>query len=190
MPELKVAFIEDRALGVDVDERECEELAVELKRTKRTNQQAENDARTILSIYSLRERDNESGNAGIFGFKTWWLSKDTQTFRAVTACFKEKNLVSCYLRADFLLNYIALSSRSCNASKVFDQMFPTLIGVSLSHHVTKEMSHGVHNAIDQHKNLSPARVKAIMGSLSTQLMTDGPKGAKLKACLNQAFDKG
>lgn len=188
--EFKVAFIDDRALGVEVDRDDLEALNTELKKTKRSSQQAENDARTILSIYAMRERDNESGAAGIFGFKTWWLSKDTLTFRAVSTCFKDKHLVSCYLRPDFLLNYIALSARRGQATKVFDQMFPTLIGVSLSHHVSKELSHGVHEAIDKHRALSPSRVRAIMGSLSTQLMTDGcPKGARLEEFLEEEFKK-
>ena len=88
----------------------------------------------------------------------------TQTLLSLlSACFKDKHLVSCYLRPDFLLNYIALSARRGYATKVFDQLFPTLIGVSLSHHVPKELSHGVHQAIHNHKSLSPSRVRAIYG---------------------------
>ena len=160
-----------------------------MEKLKRTKHQAENDARTILTIYGLRESDNETGKAGIFGFRTWWLSMDTRTQRAVTTCFKDRGLVNCYLRPDFLLNYIALSARGSSASKVFDQMFPTLIGVSLSHHVTEEMSQGVHDAIKRHKDLSAARVKAIIGSLSTQLMTEvaAGRGRRLRHVLDEAF---
>ncbi|MFY9271180.1 MAG: hypothetical protein WAO55_15665 [Candidatus Manganitrophaceae bacterium] len=70
-------------------------------------------------------------------------------------------------------------------------MFPTLIGVGLSHHITPELSHGVHKAIKKHKELSTARVKAVIGSLSTQLMTDGSfKGTQLRHILDDAFKKG
>jgi hypothetical protein len=125
----------------------------------------------------------------MFGFRTWWLSRDTTTHRAVTSCFKGEQLASCYLRPDFLLTYIALSSKARSASKVFDAMFPTLIGVSLSHHVTPELSQGVHDAILVHKGLSSARVKSVLGSLSTRLMSDPTlKGRKLKHLLDSAFD--
>jgi hypothetical protein len=67
-------------------------------------------------------------------------------------------------------------------------MFPTLIGVSLSHHVTSELSQGVHEAILAHKELSSTRVKAVIGSLSTRLMSDTSlKGKKLKHALDAAF---
>ncbi len=189
--EFGIQFVDDAALGVDIDSKSLSTLAAELEKLKQTTKQAENDARTILGIYASREKNNESGSAGVFGYKTWWLSKDTTTHRAVISCFKNKQHVSCYLRPDFLVNYIALSARSGHASKVFDQMFPTLIGVSLSHHVTPELSHGVHNAIKKHKEMSAARVKAVIGSLSTRLMTDGGlKGKHLRHVLDDAFDKG
>ncbi len=189
--EFGIEFVDDAALGVDIDPAKLSSLAAELKKVKRTTKQAENDARTILSIYALREKNNELGSSGVFGYKTWWLSKDTTTHRAVISCFKDKQHVSCYLRPDFLLNYIALSARSGHASKVFDQMFPTLIGVSLSHHVTPELSRGVHNAIRKHKQMSPARVKAVIGSLATRLMTDGGlKGKQLRHVLDDALTKG
>ena len=189
--EFGIEYVDDGALGFTMDKEKCATLVTELVKLKRTAHQAENDARTVLTIYGLREKDNESGKAGIFGFRTWWLSMDTTTHRAVTTCFKDRKLVSCYLRPDFLLHYIALSARSSSASKVFDQMFPTLIGVSLAHHVTDEMSHGVHDAIKRHKDLSSARVKAVIGSLSTQLMTEAAsgKGKRLRHVLDDAFSK-
>lgn len=188
--EFGIQYIDDPSLGVQIDAKQISALASELEKYKQTKQQAENDARTILGIYALRVKNNEVGTAGIFGCQTWWLSKDTTTHRAVRLCFKDKQFVSCYLRPDFLLNYIALSARSGHATKVFDQMFPTLIGVTLSHHVTTELSQGIHEAIKAHSELSAARVKAVIGSMSTRLMTDGNlKGKQLKHILDEAFEK-
>jgi hypothetical protein len=190
--EFGIRFIEDGALGVEIEDSRLQSLTQELEKLKQTHRQAESDARTILTIYGLREKNNETGTAGIFGFKTWWLSKDTTTHRAVTACFHESKLVSCYLRPDFLLNYIALAGKSGTASKVFDQMFPTLIGVGLSHHVSPEVGAAVQYAIQKHKETSSSRVKAIIGGLSTKLMTEGGagKGKQLRHMLDEAFKHG
>jgi hypothetical protein len=188
--EFAIEYVDDAALGIQIDADRARALSEELEKHKRTKQQASNDAKTILTTYGRREKDNEANSAGIFGFRTWWLSKDTTTHRAVRSCFRDRLLTSCYLRPDFLLNYIALSSRAGSASKVFDVMFPTLIGVSLSHHVTPELSRGVHNAILEHKELPTARIKAVIGSISTRLMSDPSlTGKKLKHALKVAFSK-
>jgi hypothetical protein len=175
--ELGIQFVEDEALGVKLDETEIAMLSEELKQLKPTEHQAKNDAKTILTIYALRKKDNEAGKNGAFGYSTWWLSKDTTTYRAVLNCYKKSPRVSCYLRPDFLLNYITLSANRRQANKVFDKMFPTLIGISFSHHVTPEVCEVVHQAVLSHKDLAASRVKAVVANMSTMLMT-------------QAYNKG
>jgi len=186
--EFGIQSISDQALGVQVASSKLKALSAELQKHKKTSIQATNDAKTILTILALREKNNEFGDGGIFGLKSWWLSKDTWTHRAVTKCFKPDKPVSCYLRPDFLLNYIALSDRANTASKVFDEMFPTLIGVSLSHHVTDDMSKAVHDVIKSHKGLSTSRLKAAIATSTTRLMTDGApkKQRQLRHILEEA----
>jgi hypothetical protein len=188
--EFGIEYVSDGALAVTVPGGKLMALSTELQKRKRTARQAESDSKTILTIYALREKHNESGTAGIFGYKTWWLSKDTTTHKAVKACFTDKALVSCYLRPDFLLNYIALSKRTGGATKVFDQMFPTLIGVGLSHHVTEEINVAVRAAISKHKALGSSRIKAVIGGMSTKLMTEASAsrgGKPLRHYLDEAF---
>jgi hypothetical protein len=189
--EFGIEFLDDAALGVRIDGTAHKTLTDELRQLKRTQRQAENDGTTILTIYALREKNNESGSGGVFGFRTWWLSKDTTTHRAVKRAFKNKPLISCYLRPDFLLNYVALSTRSRAAGKVFDQMFPTLMGVGLSHHVSEELNETVHKSIQRHRELSSSRVKAVIGGMSTRLMTEANagRGKQLRHILEEAFDK-
>jgi phytoene/squalene synthetase len=57
-------------------------------------------------------------------------------------------------------------------------MFPTLVGVSISHHVDDGVSKAVHEAIREHKNLSPSRIKAVIGSMSADLMVKAVSGKK------------
>jgi hypothetical protein len=167
--EFGITYVDDKSLGIEINEGEFEDLLYHLKKFKPTDHQARNDAKTILTVYGLREKDNEAAQTGVFGFRTWWLSKDTNTHKAVMQCFKNKRM-SCYLRPDFMLSYITLTASFRQATGVFDKMFPTLVGVSISHHVDDGVSKAVHQAIREHKNLSSSRVKAVIGSMSADLM--------------------
>jgi hypothetical protein len=167
-----IRYVEDKELGVTVDPADLSRLTAELKPHKRSEQQAGNDAQTILSVYALREKNNEKGQGNIFGYRTWWLSKDTTTQLAVTKCFGDRYPISCYIRPDFLLNYISLAPTPVQADLVFDRMFPTMVGVTLSHHVPDEVSDRVHRAIKEHATKDPSRISALLRRLSDQLKTD------------------
>lgn len=167
-----ITYVEDAVLGVHINTKDYDTLTKELEQHKGSKRQAMADARTILTIYGLREKNNENGSSGIFGFRTWWLSKDTNTHRAVEKCFPKRYTTSCYIRPDFLLNYVSLAPSHDEANRVFDRMFPTLMGVTLSHHIPNEVSGIVHEAIQQHKTKDAGRVKAVLRTLSDQLKTD------------------
>ena len=185
--ELGVEFIDDEALGITIDESKRQLLEKELQHYKGPVK-ASSDARTILTVYALRQKNNEGGTFGLFSFCTWWLSKDTTTHKAVKACFTNPEPESCYLRPDFLLNYIALSSRGGQATKVFDDMFPTLVGISLSHHVPQELSRAVQIVVKKHKDTKPSRRKAIMSASVTELMVSG-KGGNTKSLVHYLDEK-
>lgn len=186
-----IRYVDDKGLGVTMDPADLQKLASELDKHKGSKQQAKSDAQTILSIYSLREKNNETGDSGIFGYRTWWLSKDTTTQRAVAKCFGDRYPTSCYIRPDFLLNYISLAPSHADANRVFDRMFPTLMGVTLSHHIPDDISNIVHEAIKQHSTKGVARVRAILRTLSDKLKTDQKtvNRVELKHYLDEQFGK-
>ena len=178
-------------LGVTVAPEDLRKLAEELSHHKPSEQQARNDAQTILSVFALRDKNGEKGEAGVFGYRTWWLSKDFTTQRAVTKCFGTRYPTSCYIRPDFLLNYIALAPSSGQANQVFDKMFPTLMGVTLSRHVPQELSNLVHDEIKEHSDKGAARVGAVLRSLADRLKTDTTNHNRvgLKHFLDEEFRK-
>jgi uncharacterized protein (DUF2267 family) len=51
-------------------------------------------------------------------------------------------------------------------------MFPTLMGVTLLHHIPDEVSDIVHVAIEQHKTKDAGRITAVLRTLSDKLKTD------------------
>ena len=170
-----IEYVEDQTWNIQLDEEDLRVLTEELAKHKKSHNQAANDAKTILSIYAIREKNNETGEGGIFGYQTWWLSKDTITHRAVTTCFEGRYSVGCYIRPDFLYNYISLAPNREQTEGVFDTMFPTLMGVSISHHLPKEVIEAVGSFIREHQRKladNPGRVKSILKALVDKLKTD------------------
>jgi hypothetical protein len=189
--EFGIQYVDDSSLGIKIEAKDLDKLAHELQPHKNSQKQAFNDSRTILSVYALREKHNEAGTGGIFGYQTWWLSKDTVTQRAVSRCFGSRYATSCYIRPDFLLNYISLAPTHDDANRVFDTMFPTLMGVTISHHIPEEVSELVHSAIKEHAERGAPRVRAILRTLSDKLKTSKSVANRqhLKHFLDEEFKK-
>lgn len=173
--EFGIKFRGDASLGVSPDEDEVKQLCQKLKRHKSAPEKAINDAKLILMLYAIRSYKNEKGEHGIFGYRTWWLSKDTTTLRAVTDLFAEKYPVSCYMRPDFLYNYISLAPKPQAIKQAFAQMFPTLLGVNISYHLSQDLVHCVHQAMKEHSTKNQSRRSAILRTLAEELRTNPNK---------------
>ncbi|MBL7557662.1 MAG: hypothetical protein JNM24_17665 [Bdellovibrionaceae bacterium] len=165
--------------NVALDKGELSSLTAELQIHK-GQQKAHNDANLVLTIFALRETNKESDGSNISGYATWWLSSDTSTQRAVKKLFKDKYSVSCYMRPDFLYNYITLSPSPVAVKDAFADIFPNLLGVNISHSVPEEVASTMHRFIDEHKNKNPGRIRAIIKSCSDKLKSDPSYATKAK----------
>jgi hypothetical protein len=170
--EFGIIYITNEAWDIKINEIEKQKLSDCLKKMKNHDINAENDAEMILSIYYLRNKSNESSNSGIFGYKTWWLSKDTSTYRAVAEVFGEKYSISCYIRPDFIYNYIALLPHNNEVEEAYKNIFPTMLGVNLSYHMPSEIAIAVQEKLKEFHSKPVLRVKQILKNLSEQLKTD------------------
>ncbi len=159
-------------LGVEIPNDKYVTLWNELALKKKTDRNAKSDARLILTVYGLREKHNEISTTTIFGYRTWWLSKDTTTFEVVNKKFPKEYNVSCYLRPDFLYNFIQLSPSKKNVSQAYENVFPTMLGVNLSFHIPKEISLHMQKVITDHEHLNQPRRKATIRSLIEKLKCD------------------
>jgi hypothetical protein len=157
---LGIKFISNESWDIKVNEGDRALLSETLSKTKTSSVKAENDAEMILASYFLRNKYNETSESGIFGYKTWWLSKDTQTYKAVIRCFgQDKFPVSCYIRPDFIYNYIALKPTKEEIDGAYDEIFPTMLGVNLSYHMPKEVSQTVQEKIKEFHDKPAVRVR-------------------------------
>ena len=138
----------------------------------KSNINAQNDATLILTIYAIRKIKNEAAEAGLYGFNTWWLSTDTTTRKVVKRVFKDKYPLSCYMRPDFLYNYISLSPSIDSVNDVYKELFPGLLGVNISNNIPPEMSELVRETIREHKEKKRGRLKSAIREMTDKLKTE------------------
>ena len=169
--EFSIEFIATASQAVTLDESEVDTLVEHLKAKKQNSQKrAEVDAKLILHVYKLREKNNETDSSGIFGYKTWWLSQDINTFKSVQEVFQDKYTVSCYMRADFMYKYISLSPKRKDIDILYKNCFPNLLGVNLSYHIPQGVSDFVSQKMVEHKDTNPKIVRRILKNLTEKLM--------------------
>ena len=167
-----IRYEEVSNLGLEIDPDEEDELFEILKQYKR-EQQARNDAKQLLQLYAIRERNNELGDGGVFGYSTWWLTSDTQTQRAFSNIGESSTRKNPYIRADFLYNYIAIAPSKRRVSAIYRKVFPTLIGVNISFHIPQEICEAIQQTLREHKDIvNTPRFKGALRSLTEQLKTD------------------
>ena len=168
-----IKYIPDSNLDIKIDETEYNLLSETLRETKSHDEKADNDAKLILAIYKLREKYNETAKSSIFGYKTWWLSKDTTTYRAVIKAFgEEKYPISCYIRPDFIYNYITLTPNKEEVDETYNKLFPSLLGVNISYHLPHDIAELVQKRLKEHSDKPPMRLKAIIRQLGEKLKSD------------------
>ena len=92
--------------------------------------------------------------------------------KAVTDVFGDQYPVSCYIRPDFLYNYITLAPKKHEVDEMYKEVFPSLLGVNLSFHLPSEVTDFVQERIVEHGTKHPARLTAILARLSEKLKSD------------------
>ncbi len=185
--QFQITYASDASLQVQIDAAELDALVKTLAPHKSVQQKAKSDAALVLAIYALRAKGNEAATAGIFGFDTWWLSTDTTTEKAVRSTFKDKYKVSCYIRADFLYHFISLAPSRSAIDQTFSEIFPSLVGVSVSYHLPAEVVELAHEFVKEHAKKNPARLRSILRDLSDRMKSD-PRQAS-RGSLEHYFDE-
>jgi hypothetical protein len=167
-----IEYITTTSQNIVLDQTEVDSLVEHLKAKKRNSKKrAEVDAKLILHIYKIREKNNETNISGIFGYKTWWLSQDINTYKSVQEVLGLKYTVSCYMRTDFIYKYISLSPRKEDIDVLYKKCFPSLLGVNLSYHIPHGISEFVSQKISEHKDTNPQIVRRILKNLTEKLMS-------------------
>ena len=175
--EFGIEFVPNSTMGIHLDKDELDRISSKLSQYKRgteraTQYKSKNDAEVMLTIFALRERDSEIGTQGIFGYRTWWLTSDITTQKAATEVAGTKYSVSCYMRPDFLYNYISVAPTKGQIDTTFVNMFPTLLGVNISTHLPENITEIIHKYVREHADESEARKISRISELVDDLKQD------------------
>lgn len=168
---IEYVSVDSKEMKTDINHEDYEELLSELTAVKGSVGKARADARLILTIYALRTAHGET-KSSLEGYKTWWLSSDTATHRTVSRLFKEKYPVSCYMRPDFLYNYISFTPAKDKIGSLYENIFPNLLGVQISNHVSSDIGKEVRDLIVEHSSRPNGRIKGKIRSLSDDLKSN------------------
>lgn len=188
--EFKIQFEDTSDIEKKLDLEEVKHLTEELTECKQSKEKAHTDAKLMLMIYKLREINNESESKTVFGYKTWWLSQDINTYKAIQKVSKNKYNVNCYMRSDFLYNYISLAPKKNEIDNMFREVFPSMMGINLSYHMPKDICSHINKSIVEHKESSPARIKRAIRNYTERLMTTDTKNSKkLTLYFDEELDK-
>ncbi|GAA3553144.1 hypothetical protein [Snuella lapsa] len=115
-----------------IDDKDLSLLTEKLTEMKNSKERAATDASLMLMVYKQREINKEEDRKSVFGYKTWWLSKDIYTYKAIQDVFNTRYTVNCYMRSDFLFNYIAMAPKKKEIDNMFKEVFPSLLGINLT----------------------------------------------------------
>lgn len=144
--------ISNQELRIDPDE--ADELFRRLRKYKPTDEQTQSDVSQLLHIYAIREKNNELGKGGAFGYNTWWLTSDTSSQRAFSDMDKSHTRNNPYIRADFLYNFIDLAPSKRAVKRIYEKVFPTLLGVNISYFVPEQIRKSFLKYLHEQRNLA------------------------------------
>jgi hypothetical protein len=187
--EFGIDYVEDKHFCNSIDSNEISEIAKSIetrllgkfqRNESQIKHKASNDAKMIHMVYQRRSDNNENSSNGIFGFKTWWLSTDHKSLEAARSLLPEKFANSCYMRPDFLYNFIALAPTQNEAQQSFEALFPTFLGVNISFRVPKEVFETIKGFLQEHTGYSESRKIALMKRACDKVRSDPSYHARNK----------
>lgn len=162
-----------KGIGDDVIEGLTDQILTQRSSRNKTRAHvlANNDALHVLRVFSKRDELNEINVPNPFGFRTWWLTHERAVRRAAVEYFKGTR-PQFVMRPEFLLNYIALSPSKRAVAESYQTVFPTLLGIRLSHRVDKGYLSQMLVNVRKAYEVDEFRARAIIGELSDRLKSD------------------
>ena len=80
-----------------------------------------------------------------------------------------------------------ISPKKEEIDEVYDELFPSLLGVNLSYHLPSDVAEHVQKSINDHKDLPNFRKKSTLRKYTEQLKSD--TNLRKKKNLNSFFEK-
>jgi hypothetical protein len=161
--------------GIDRDE--LEEVQKKIfdvrggRQREREMELAYNDALHVLRVYAKRRELREGTVTNQYGHRTWWLTQE-MLVRGATGEVVAKRHARYMMRAEFILNFIAIAPSAEQVRKSYGAIFPTLLGVRLSNRLRPDIFEKVMKSVQEASVLGEARARSLASELSDKLKGD------------------
>jgi hypothetical protein len=133
---------------------------------------AYNDALMVYATYAQRRAHDESGNYDGFGYRTWWLTKETLVLSKTADVVRAEGGLPYVMRPEFVLNFVALAPKAEDARRAFARFLPTSAGLQMGQHLKPEVMHQLLEEAGEWARLTPERVGAMMSERVDKLKYD------------------
>lgn len=170
---LKFESIED--LNKGVDQAKVTSLAEQLSSARNHEKHPNlslNDALMVYATYAHRRANNESANYDGFGYRTWWLTKETHVLSFTGQLVRQENGVPYVMRPEFLLNFVTLAAKASDVRKAFSDLLPTTVGLQLGQHLKQDVMNELLDSVQQWDDLTPERISIKMSDMVNKLKYD------------------
>lgn len=151
-----------------------QELAQRLEESRHTKHEvlSYNDALMVYATYAQRHVHKEAGIYDGFGFRTWWLTKETTILSMTGALVQAEGGTPYIMRPEFILNFIALAPKAAEVRKAFSALLPTTAGLQLGRYLREDVMHSLLDDVHTWSELPPERVGIILGERVNRLKHD------------------
>jgi hypothetical protein len=155
-----------------VDQDEADRVAAALADEKKNDVLAQNDAEMAVAVYGRRAVRRENACSSEFGLNTWWLTSEASIARHTKSLVDRNGGTRYMMRPDFLLNFLTLAPRAADVRRTMQNVFPSLLGVSLSRRMDRNSFHEVMKQVDDAMDMDDARRTAKMAKIVDKLKGD------------------
>ena len=133
---------------------------------------SKNDALMVYATYAQRSIHKEVGIYDGFGFRTWWLTKETHILSMTGALVMGQGGVPYIMRPEFILNFVALAPKAADVRQSFSDFLPTTAGLQLGRYLDDSVMHSMLNHVEEWAEMPPERVGVILGEQVNRLTHD------------------
>lgn len=133
---------------------------------------SKNDALMVFATYAQRSIHKEVGKYDGFGFRTWWLTKETHVLSMTGELVRDQGGIPYIMRPEFILNFVALAPKAADVRKAFSDFLPTTAGLQLGRYLDDSVMHTMLGHVEEWSEMPPERVSMILGEKVNRLTHD------------------
>lgn len=174
LQKFSMRFISEEDLEASVNQNKVQQLADKLDEARQDKHEnlSYNDALMAHATYAQRRKNNESGIYDGFGFRTWWLTKETRVLHFSKSLVESEGGVPYIMRPEFILNFVSLAANADNVRKSFSDLLPTTAGLQLGRHLSSATMHDLMGDAKEWADRPAERISIMINERANRLKYD------------------